>query len=277
MLLTTVVGATAVCRAVAPSFAGNLSGELALPAWQGAPPLTWKIEFTEGKLTVAVQGEGTDLHASLTPGRGDDPMSWNLAPGKMAVPQWTQGKLSRGHATVSGKGTWSGGRVRGVLRFELRDLALGELVRLGDPERKRVRSAEGRVEGEITLRLNGDGTMNLADSDLHLAPGTKGLVALVPTPGLLTDIVPAAARKNYPGLAAMERGETPLEATVLSLVYFAGGDAQGRAAKVRLEGHPQDPRQIAPLELEINLTGPVERLVREMSDSRLHFQAGGGR
>lgn len=275
MLLSTSIGTTAGPAAGGPAIAGNLAGELALSAWKGAPPLAWKIGFKDGQFDVTLRGEGLELHATLAAGPGGGAIPWSVDSGAVALKTWSQGMLTAGRATVSGSGTWRDGRVDGKLRFGLHDLSLGELVRLGDPERKKIRSADGRVEGQITLRLNGDGTANLADSNLQLAPGTTGLVAFVPTPGLLTGYVPAAAQKKYPGLGAMERGETPLEATVLSLSYFAGSDAQGRAATVRLEGHPQDRRQVAPLVLDLNLTGPVERLVRQMSDSRLHFGGGG--
>ncbi|MBS0662031.1 MAG: hypothetical protein JSR48_02115, partial [Verrucomicrobia bacterium] len=103
---------------------------------------------------------------------------------------------------------------------------------------------------------------------------TVGTVYFVPSPGLLTSYVPEQVRKLYPGIAAIEMGVTPLEAKVLRLTFHPDGDEAGRGARLRIEGRPRDPKLIAPLELDVNFTGPLESLVRKALDSRLKIGAG---
>ena len=51
-------------------------------------------------------------------------------------------------------------------------------------------------------------------------------------------------------------------------------DEAGRGARLRIEGRPRDPKLVAPLELDVNFTGPLESLVRKALDSRLKIGAG---
>ena len=139
---------------------------------------------------------------------------------------------------------------------------------IADAEKKYFVTAEGRVDGTIRVKWS-DGKFALGDSALALAPGPAALVTFQPSPGLLTSYVPEAVRKHYPGLEAIELGKTPLEARVLRLTFSPAGDAAGRAGVLRIEGQPHDPQYIAPLELDVNISGQVESLLRKVFDSRL--------
>jgi len=200
--------------------------------------------------------------------------TWRVVAARTALKTWFNGQFTTGTAAVTGEGHWRDGKVEGALLFKLRNVDLGELLRFADAEKKYVRTAEGRVEGQVTVRL-ASGTLDQFEATLGLVPGTVGVVSFQPSPGLLTDYVPAAVRKYYPGLEAIELGRTPLEAKVLRLTTYPGGDAEGRSARLRVEGRPRDPQFIAPLELDVNVTGPVENLLRKALDSR--FRIGGAK
>ena len=116
-------------------------------------------------------------------------------------------------------------------------------------------------------------TFTVRDAALTLAVGPAALVTFRPSPGLLTSYVPEAVRKRYPGLEAIELGKTPLEARVLRLTYSSAPDAAGRVGVLRIEGQPHDRKYIAPLELDVNISGAVENLLRKVLDSRLKVAA----
>lgn len=252
---------------------GVVQGEAALHAWEGAPALTWRLELARGgAMELVVTGGQSETRARLTTG-DDGEVAWEITRGRVALAEWTRGVLSRGEGELSGSGTQRHGHFVGTLSLVVRGVDLAELVRFADPKEERVRAAEGRVEGVVGLRFNDDGTVGLGDSELHLAPGTVATVWFQAAPGWLTSYVPEKVRDAYPGLAAIERGQTPLEAKVLRLIFFARGDAEGRTARMRVEGRSKDPQLVAPLELDINVSGPVESLVRQMSEARLHVGA----
>lgn len=275
-VLFVAVSATAMAHAAeAGGFSGELTGELDLLKWKGAPRLMWKLHIgANGGIELRLDGAATQVRAELGPAQ-EGTTTWTVTQGRLALAEWSQGKLTSGAGELSGSGTRRNGHFTGALALTVHEVNLGELVRLGDPKQERIRSAEGRVEGTIRLLLNEDGTVNLGDSELHLAPGSVATIVFKAAPGLLTNYIPPAVRDAYPGLTAIEQGETPLEAKVLRLTYFAHGDVDGKTARIRIEGRPKDPRLVAPLELDVNVSGPVEKLLRQMSDTRLHF--GGAR
>jgi len=51
------------------------------------------------------------------------------------------------------------------------------------------------------------------------------------------------------------------------------GDAEGRTARVRLKGGPADPALRAPVELEVNVRGPLDSLVQFSTHHRVRFGA----
>jgi len=136
-----------------------------------------------------------------------------------------------------------------------------------------VQEAHGRVDGEITLRRDASG-IHLGTGRLALRAGAPADVRLAPTPGLLSSSLPEAVKKYYPGLTGIEQGRVPIRADALEINLMPDGDADGRTATIHLAGGPVDPNLRAPLDLVVNVHGPLESLVRFGTDSRLRF--GGG-
>lgn len=135
-------------------------------------------------------------------------------------------------------------------------------------------SARGRVDGSVALHRTPSG-VQIGSGSLALRSGETADLRLAPTPGLLSSSLPEAVLKYYPGLGQIETGEVPLRADQLEVAFTPGGDAQGRTASIHLVGGPVDPNLRAPVDLNINVRGPLESLIKFGTDSRLRF--GGGK
>lgn len=133
--------------------------------------------------------------------------------------------------------------------------------------------ARGRLDGTMKLRRTAAG-VQIGAGRLSLRRGESAQIRLAPTPGLLSGSLPPTVLKYYPGLGKIETGEIPLQAELLEVVFTPEGDAEGRTASVHLAGGPVDPKLRAPIDLTINVRGPLESLIKFGTDSRLHF--GGG-
>lgn len=131
-------------------------------------------------------------------------------------------------------------------------------------------SARGRVDGLVSLHRTKAG-VQIGGGTLALRAGETADLRLAPTPGLLSSTLPETVLKYYPGLGKIETGEVPLRADLLEVAFTPGGDAQGRTAVVRIVGGPVDPNLRAPVDLNINIRGPLESLIKFGTDSRLRF------
>lgn len=130
--------------------------------------------------------------------------------------------------------------------------------------------ARGRVDGSLTLRRDAAGVA-ISAGRLALRPGETADLRLAPKPGLISGSLPPAILKYYPGLGKIETGEVPLRADSLEIAFTPGGDAQGRSATIHLTGGPVDPKLRAPVDLTINVRGPLESLIKFGTNSRLRF------
>lgn len=146
-------------------------------------------------------------------------------------------------------------------------LEIGELLPLLPPV---LSAAYGRVDGTVVLHRRADG-IEIGKGRLSLRAGDAAQIRLAPTPGLISGSLPPAVLKYYPGLGQIETGQIPLQADVLELEFTPDGDAQGRTASVRLSGGPVDPKLRAPINLTVNVRGPLEELVKFSTNSRLKF------
>jgi len=130
--------------------------------------------------------------------------------------------------------------------------------------------ARGRVDGSVSLHRSQAG-VRFGGGSLALRAGETADLRLAPAPGLLSGSLPETVLKYYPGLGKIETGEVPLRAETLEVSFTPGGDPQGRTASVRIVGGPVDPSLRAPVDLNINVRGPLESLIKFGTDSRLRF------
>ncbi|HEY1110469.1 MAG TPA: YdbH domain-containing protein [Opitutaceae bacterium] len=138
---------------------------------------------------------------------------------------------------------------------------------------KIVSSARGRVDGSVAIHRTPAG-IQIGSGSLALRADEPAEVRLAPTPGLISASLPPTVLEYYPGIGKIETGEVPLRAERLEISFMPLGDAQGRTAVLRLAGGPVDPSLRAPVDLTINVRGPLDQLIRFGMDSRV--QLGGG-
>lgn len=138
-----------------------------------------------------------------------------------------------------------------------------------------VSDARGRVNGEVNLGWSSEGGFKLGAGSLTMSKEEPAEVRLAPSPGLITNSLPPATRvkvlKYYPGLEKLEKGEVPIRADNLTVTFDPNGDAEGRTATIHLAGGPVDPGMRAPVDLVINVRGPLEWLIKMGTSPRLHF------
>lgn len=135
-------------------------------------------------------------------------------------------------------------------------------------------TARGRLDGQITLARDADG-VRIGAGRLGLRDGETADLRLNPAATSLSARLPPDVQKLYPGLVKLETGGVPLRAELLEVTLTPQGDALGRSASVHLVGGPADPSLRAPIDLTLNVRGPLESIVKFGTDSRLRF--GGAR
>jgi len=127
--------------------------------------------------------------------------------------------------------------------------------------------ASGRVDGEIPLRID-DAGVRFGTGWLALQAGTTAELQFNAA-GLLTR---GADPKGsaYPVLQKIEAGLLRLKVSELRLDLYPPNRPPGRSATIRVAGAPVDASVKAPVTLDLNVNGPVERLVNLGLDSRVN-------
>jgi hypothetical protein len=130
--------------------------------------------------------------------------------------------------------------------------------------------ARGRLDGHVALTRDDSG-IKIGAGNLSLRPGETAELRLAPTPGLLSASIPPTVLQHYPGLRKIETGEMPMRAEQLEVTFTPEGDAAGRSASVHVVGGPSDPNLKAPIDLTVNVRGPLQSLIKFGTNSRLRF------
>lgn len=134
--------------------------------------------------------------------------------------------------------------------------------------------ARGRLDGQVALRRDARG-IQIGNGRLALREGETADLRLAVKPGWLTTSLPPDIVKYFPGFRKIETGEIPIRARVLEITLTPLGDAQGRTAWVHVAGGPADPELTAPVDMNVNVRGPLDTLVNLGADlgteNRLQF------
>lgn len=133
-----------------------------------------------------------------------------------------------------------------------------------------VKAARGRLDGSVRLNWTADG-IEIAGGRFVLNRSEPAEIQLPPSPGLISSTLPPTVLKYYSGLKRMETGQMPIHAEELDITFSPAGDAEGRTASVHLVGGPNDPALHAPIDLQVNVRGPLESLVKFGTDSHIRF------
>lgn len=137
--------------------------------------------------------------------------------------------------------------------------------------------ARGRLDGNVALKRDEHG-IQIGDGRLSLREGETADLRLAVKPGWLSTSLPPDIVKVFPGFRKIETGEVPIRARVLEITLTPLGDAKGRTAWVHVAGGASDPDLTAPLDLNVDVHGPLDELMKigaELgTDSRLRFSGG---
>ncbi len=128
--------------------------------------------------------------------------------------------------------------------------------------------ATGRVNGRFPLQLGADG-LRLGTGWLQLKPGAYAEIQLQ-AEGLLTGGA-SPSSPSYAVLKKVESGLLKLKVTELRLDIRPPNVPEGRSAQLHVAGEPVDPQVKAPVILDLNVNGPLEKLLNLGLDSRLSF------
>ena len=131
--------------------------------------------------------------------------------------------------------------------------------------------ATGRVNGRVPVRINQDG-LRLGTGWLALKPGVSAELQLN-AKGLLT----GGATPGSPGFAVLQKVESgllKLKLSELRLDIRPTNAPEGRSAQLHIAGEPVDKDVKAPVMLDLNVNGPLEKLINMGLDSRLSIGAG---
>lgn len=128
--------------------------------------------------------------------------------------------------------------------------------------------AVGHVNGRFPIRIDDSG-LRLGTGWLELKPGVYAEIQLNAN-GLLTGGA-SPGSPSYAVLKKVESGLLKLRITELRLDIRPPNAPPGRSAQLHLVGEPVDPEVKAPVILDLNVNGPLERLINLGLDSRVSF------
>ena len=128
--------------------------------------------------------------------------------------------------------------------------------------------ATGRVNGRVPVRIDANG-LKLGTGWLTLTPGVQAEIEFN-AKGLLTG-GSAPNSPSYAVLQKVESGLLKLRISELRLDIRPTNVPEGRSAQLHLKGAPVDPEVKAPVILDLNVNGPLEKLINMGMDSRLSF------
>jgi len=128
--------------------------------------------------------------------------------------------------------------------------------------------ATGRVNGRFPVQIN-EGGFRLGSGWLELKPGVAAEVQFNAS-GLLTGGM-STSSPSYTVLKKVESGLLKLGVTELRLDIRPPSAPPGRSATLHISGAPLDPGVKAPVTLDLNVNGPLEKLLNMGMDSRLSF------
>ncbi len=130
--------------------------------------------------------------------------------------------------------------------------------------------ASGRLDGYMDLTRDANG-ISVGAGYLGLREGVPALLQFVPRPGILSAALPPAINKLYPGILQMETAGIPLQADALEFRFEPNGDEMGRTAWVHVAGRPADPAFKGPIDLTMNIRGPLNEVFNAGANSTLRL------
>lgn len=131
--------------------------------------------------------------------------------------------------------------------------------------------ARGRVDGKLPIHFDGSG-IRFGTGWLALTQGVPAELELQ-AEGLLTGGTDRRS-PSYAVLKKVESGLLRLRLNQLRLEVRPPNAPPGRSAVLHLKGEPVDPEVKAPVTLDLNINGPIERLINLGLDDRVSVGTG---
>ena len=131
-----------------------------------------------------------------------------------------------------------------------------------------VTAAYGRVDGEVRFAWSKAAGLVLEKGHVVLRTDEPASVRLAPSPGLITSTLPKTVLKYYPGLDKAELGQVPIRASALDVEFSGKPDSEGRTAVVHLFGVPEAPDARGPIDLNLNVRGPLQPFIKLGTNTR---------
>jgi hypothetical protein len=128
--------------------------------------------------------------------------------------------------------------------------------------------ASGRVNGRLPLRIDAEG-LKFGTGWMQLKPGAYAEIQFAAA-GLLTSGV-SPADPRYAVMKKVESGLLKLKVSELRLDIRPPDAPENRSAQLHIAAAPVDPQLTAPVILDLNVNGPLEKLINLGLDSRISF------
>ncbi len=159
---------------------------------------------------------------------------------------------------------------------DLTGLALGELAALAP---QALAEGSGQVAGRVAVRWSAEQGPEPGAGALRVAVDVPATVRLAPTPGFLTQRLPARfgliggsfgplsrwlsiENPAYLTLRRIELGELPLAVDSLEVKLYPDGPDGAISARVELSGHPAEPHSpVGAVSFQVNVAGPLSQVV----------------
>ena len=126
----------------------------------------------------------------------------------------------------------------------------------------------GLADGRVPVHYGSQG-FRFSHGWLTLKPGKTGTLQ-IDQPGLLTgNLKPRDLA--YGTMKAVETGLLHLRVDTLRAEIYPPDAPAGRSVQITIAGQPLDPRVNAPVTFELNINGPIEKLIQWGLDSRMKF------
>lgn len=149
-----------------------------------------------------------------------------------------------------------------------------------------VADAQGRMDGQLTLRWSRENGFSLGNGDLRLRADAPSTIRLAPAPGFLSSHVPARfdlapawmgalgrlfSQENpaQKTLQAIELGEEALIVESVSAELRPDNLGTGSTATVKIVARPTHPEAVKVLRLNVRVSGPLADVVRFGMDGRV--------
>ncbi len=131
--------------------------------------------------------------------------------------------------------------------------------------------ATGRVDGRLPIRVDEQG-LRLGTGWLEMKKGAYAEIQFNAA-GLLTRGVDTKS-VSYPVLQKLEAGLLRLKLGAMRIDLYPPDRPPGLSARLHLAGEPTDPTVKAPVTLDLNVNGPLEKLLNLGLDSRVRIGPG---